>query len=249
MPALQSQPGVVLRGGDDCGSGTDTPPWHQRREIDYYLRITNTRVTVGTRDQRTGCGLASYGCFMRRTAYVWGVALLMALPVACSTGGVSDADAINQIRAAGGYPRRDTLIFFDIGRNTPLGVEASRLVSEGYITVDNRLNENYNCRPTEKGKDLIESCMWAQYTGQWMKLGFYTHTVDVTRVVDKQTDPNGQSGTVLYEVRLTPTEGLARLQNVDPQRTNAELRKKKSSETKAAYFSKWESGWKVGSIE
>lgn len=185
---------------------------------------------------------------MKQNLPIAAILMIVALLPGCSGSALTDDDAISQIRTAGGYPRSSGIIL-NVNDGTPLGNEVTRLYREGYINLEpNRGFVPGRCTPSEKGKQIVKSCDWNGVWKSW-NVELLTHTLDVTRIVDSRIDGQSQAATVIYEVAVIPTDYFTHLQSVDQSAIDDELtRQGKGGGRYQAQFSRWESGWRVGSI-
>ena len=174
--------------------------------------------------------------------------VLLTSCVASWRSGISDEEAISLIRTTEGYPKLlSTCVTGQ--QNSPLAREIARLVSEGFVSVPPTSYYLLPCTVHDKGKQIVERCSWSGFDGIG-ELCAFTHTLDVSRIVDKRTDsPNGLAA-VIYEVKSTERPYLADLRKVDATTVDAAMGRRDAlvkwdGRRIQSHFQRWEKGWRM----
>jgi len=167
--------------------------------------------------------------------------------IACSSTVLKDQEAISMIRQAYGFPKPisvDISGFTGIPANSPLGLEINRLVREGYL-IPGGYWEGH--KPTEKGKDLVEKCVWNGIYKSWSVFRPFAYKKDVTRIIDKRVDKSNGTVVVECELTLTPTPYFEHLKKIDPGTIENALSGQSFQPVSraTATFQRWEKSWRI----
>lgn len=153
--------------------------------------------------------------------------------------------AYKLIKHATRFPEPVADSFQNIKKRTPLGREVERMIREGYFVCKQSILGDFSA--TKNGKYLVENCIWNSFYKYYM-VDFYTHKLEITRIVDILTDKSIGTAVVTYEVGLAEAPYLERLREIDLARVQREFggRDIKSvRELRKVSLKKWDQGWRV----
>jgi hypothetical protein len=204
---------------------------------------------------------------MKTLGYMVSLILLAATMLAsCSSGSLSDEQAISLFRAQNGYPMLVTQKLRTGNIEDPKLIairrELEQLIGNSYLT---RKKHFFDPKVdlSEKGKGLIADSDDNEIVHQNdLNIWVYSHQIDVAKVIDRKNIDN-KTVKIKFELRTTPSVQFSEFQKLAPilakniENKNlvfigkvGNLRQGNTFPVNTpvpveAVFEKWENGWKV----
>ena len=135
--------------------------------------------------------------------------------------------------------------FSNIRKTDPIVYEVERMIREGYFVCRQSILGDFSV--TKKGEYLVKNCVWNSSYKKYA-VTFYTHKLEIRRIVDILTDESTGTAEVTYEVGLAEAPYLQRLREIDPARVKQEFGGQDIEtvrELRKAHLKKWDQGWRV----
>jgi hypothetical protein len=152
--------------------------------------------------------------------------------------------AMKLIREKYNYPELLTITISDVRPDSPLGREISRLINEGYLLPQESYFEGFKI--SEKGKNIIRSCVWNNTYQMYDIFSPFTHQRDVVRIKKILTDSKSGTATVTYELGYTPTPYFDKLRGLDKEKVDFEVRNREMRPLEITdNFKKYDQGWQI----
>lgn len=168
---------------------------------------------------------------------------------------LKDEEAIQQIRKEYGYPRLSVgyFVWKKIYRNhqfeSPLNDKMSELMRKGAIQVKEYGSAygSTSCIVAPEYKHRIQHCKYYgpnPFVPPW-DVSIYSHSVDVTQIVDKLVDSKAGTAVVKYETRAIATPIFNEFMALKPERFQGLGENAIEPEVREARFRKWDQGWRI----
>lgn len=180
---------------------------------------------------------------MNHPSYI-AVVIFTLILAACGNSGLSEDDAVRQIRESGGLPVLLWVTINNVEKDSPLGMEVARLVRNGYLKPGSYMEGH---QPTDKGKELVHGAVWSNANkGYWEVFEPITHIADVSKVIDMRVSEKDGVTDVEFELSYTPTQYFEDLKAIDPASLDKAMSiKNKWRTTGNARFQRWKNGWRI----
>jgi hypothetical protein len=167
---------------------------------------------------------------------------LLASLTSCSRKAtLSDTEALRIIQQSGGLSAVP-VNFPGTKADSPLGQELSRLVKEGFLTLQPSLGGYW---PTPKGAGMVGHCGFNDLYGEWEVINIVGLQPKPTSITSKLIDSKSGTAVVKFEVSWTPTDYLTRLCQLDPKQFPALVSQQMSQllTNREITLKLWDDGW------
>lgn len=131
--------------------------------------------------------------------------------ISCSSGSLTDEQAIQLFRANNGYPRAGFIFVEARSADRTQFQELNRLVEANFLTK----NSNGHFAPSEKRKAFFKSFYWNPSYKQTEAVKIYSHAMDVTAVRDRR-NVDGNTVEMVFELKLHETPEFIEFRKIAP---------------------------------
>jgi len=163
------------------------------------------------------------------------------LILSCSSVKLTEEEATRLIREAKAYPMLISVTLYDIKPKTGLGLEINRLIEDGYLIPGNYSGHEI----TEKGKHLVQKCVWNSFWKKYEIFNPFTHKIDIKKISEILVDNDTKTAVVKYEIGVFPTEYFYKLIEIDRERIEKASKDSDKTLEVQIRLKKWDQGWRV----